>query len=200
MKKIDQIVLRVFLYGLPIVIIMAIISSFYDHNSIVSKPYFFQLYYNFSGLVFGVWMFFSLYLSARLIVSKSFREETLCRLAFFKERDERETFLTGNATRMSYLTSLSILICFLCLSVFQIYVYQEPPEKAVNSKRGIISLGVSLSLVEGDKTMNKHKPSDVDKNYFSYSGLPVSKTAIILFLIIWQIISYNYWIRRTNAP
>ena len=121
---------------------MAIISSFYDHNSILHKPYLLQLFYNFSGLIFGVWIFFSLYLSARLIISKSFREMTLCRLAFFKERDEREVLLTGNATRMSYLTSLAILICLLCFSVFHIYVYQE--SKAVNGKRGIITTSRDL--------------------------------------------------------
>ena len=36
----------------------------------------------------------------------------------------------------------------------------------------------------------------VSQTYFSTSGIPISKTAIVLFLILLQLASYNYAIRR----
>ncbi len=76
-------------------------------------------------------MAFALYLSARLVFSGHIRTEILPKLVSFKERDEREALLTGNATKMTFLTTLAILILLLCLSVFQVSFYQGPPKKAV---------------------------------------------------------------------
>ena len=147
-------------------------------------------------------MTLSLYIGARLIFSSHWREEILTKLAFFKERDEREVFLSGRATKTTFLTSLAILICLLCLSVFQVSLYQVPPEKAVRGKSRTIALGLDLSLMEKEraKPPREQDAKDVFKSYISYTGLPVSKTAILLFLIFWQIASYNYSIRKSELP
>lgn len=197
MKKIDKIVLKIFLYGLPVAIGLAIFSSCFDHRTIIEKPEFIQTLYNFSGLIFGIWMTFSIYLSLRLVFSRSFRAEILPKLTFFWERDERELQLSGRATRNSFLITLAILICFLCLSVFSVSIYRTSPENAVNGKTGTISLGFSLSLTPKSNISTDSKDK-VAIDYFTYSGLPVTNTAIILFLILWQIVSYNYFMRRSS--
>jgi hypothetical protein len=193
MKKIDQIILKIFLYGLPVAISLAIFSSCYTNKTIYEQPSLIQALYNFTGFIFGLWMAFSFYLSLRLVFSKQLRSEILPKLTFFKERDEREAQMSGQAARNSYLITLAILICFLCLSVFSVSIYRVSPENAINGKTGTIGLGFTLNLFPKNVEAG---PDKIAINYFTYSGLPVTNTAIILFLILWQILSYNYFIRR----
>jgi len=140
-------------------------------------------------------MTLSIYLSIRLLVSSSFREKVLAKLTFIRERDEREVLLTGKATKATFLASIAVLIFLFFLSCFQVSIYRVPPEKAVAGKTGFVSLGVGFNLLENPK-----QTATVDivqkRDIFSYTGLPVSKTAVILLLILWQITAYNYAMRR----
>jgi hypothetical protein len=130
-----------------------------------------------------------------LMVSGPFRDQVLAKLTFIRERDEREAILTGKATRTTFLTSLAILIFLFCLSCFQVSIYRVPPERAIDGKTGMVSLGLGFSLLEHPK---QEMAKDIleRKDIFSYTGLPVSSTAVILLLILWQVISYNYCMRR----
>ena len=129
------------------------------------------------------------------MVSEPFRDQVIARLTFMRERDEREALLTGKATRTTFLTSLAILIFLFCLSCFQVSIYRVPPERAVDGKTGIISLGLGFNLLEHTK---QDSPKNIaeKKDIFSYTGLPVSSTTVILILIGWKIIAYNYSMRR----
>ena len=142
-----------------------------------------------------MWMTLSIYLSVRLMVSGPFRDQVITKITFIRERDEREAILTGKATKTAFLTSLAFLILLFCLSCFQVSIYRVPLEKAVDGKTGIVSLGLGFNLLEHGK---QDRPEDTiqRKHIFSYRGLPVSSATIILMLIIWQIISYNYSMRR----
>jgi len=195
MKKLDSMLLKSFLYGLPVVIVLAVLSYVYSLGVVNNANAYFNLLNSFAGFVFALWMTLSLYLSFRLIISGPFRDQVMARLTFIRERDEREAILTGKAARTTFLTSLAILIFLFCLSCFQVSVYRLPPEKAVNGKTGIVSLGIGFNLLEHSK---QDKPKEIieKKDIFSYTGLPLSSTTVILILIIWQIISYNYSMRR----
>ena len=195
MKRLDSILLKVFLYGLPIVITCAIFSYSYGPDFINHATGYLKLLSNLAGLILVFWMTLSLYLSVRLLVCGPFREEVLVKLTFIRERDEREVALTGKATKITFLTSLAILIFLFCLSCFQISIYRVPPEKAINGKTGFVSLGFGFSLWEKS---GQAQPNDTiqKKNILSYTGLPISSSTVILVLIIWQIISYNYSMRR----
>ena len=70
-----------------------------------------------------------------------------------------------------------------------------PQDKAVDGKTGRITLGLGFNLLESSKQVRP--PEAIQKtDIFSYTGLPISSTAVILLLIIWQIISYNYSMQR----
>jgi hypothetical protein len=112
-----------------------------------------------------------------------------------RERDEREALLTGKATRTTFLTSLAILIFLFCLSCFQVSIYRVPPERAVDGRTGFISLGVGFNLLEHIAQDTPEHLAE-KKDIFSYTGLPVSSTTVILILILWQIISYNFLMYR----
>jgi hypothetical protein len=105
------------------------------------------------------------------------------------------TKLTGKATKATFLTSLAILIFLFCLSCFQVSIYRVPPANAVDGKTGFVTLGLAFSLLEHEK-QDIAKDAIPRKDIFSYRGLPVSSQTIILMLILWQIISYNYSMRR----
>ena len=92
-----------------------------------------------------------------------------------------------------FLTTLAILIFLLCLSMFQVAVYKLPPEQAINGKTGSISLGVYFTPVS---TPSIGTDSDSKLDYFRYNGLPLSNSAITLFLIIWLLGSFNYFARN----
>lgn len=187
--------LKVFLYGLPAVVVFAAFAYFYSLGVVNHANVYFRLLNSLAGFVIAVWMTLSLYLSVRLMVSGPFRDQVIAKLTFIRERDEREAILTGKATRTTFLTSLAILIFLFCLSCFQVSIYRVPPERAVDGKTGIVSLGLGFNLLEHPK-QDIPKDTTEKKDMFSYTGLPVSSTTVILMLIVWQIISYNYSMRR----
>jgi hypothetical protein len=195
MKRFDSMLLKVFLYGLSVVAVLAIFSYFYSAGVVNHDTGYARFLNSFAGLVFAMWMTLSIYLSVRLMVSEPFRDQVITKITFIRERDEREVILTGKATKTTFLTSLAILIFLFCLSCFQVSIYRVPLEKAIDGKTGIVSLGLGFNLLEQGK---QDRPEDIiqKKNIFSYRGLPISSAAIILLLIIWQIISYNYSMRR----
>ncbi len=195
MKRYDSTLLKVFFYGLPAIVVFAAFSYFYSSGVVNHTHAYLRLLNSLAGLVIAMWMALSLYLSVRLMVSGPFRDHVITRLTFLRERDEREVILTGKATRTTFLTTLAILIFLFCLSCFHVSIYKVPPERAVDGKTGMVSLGLGFSLLEHSK-QDKPEVAIERKDIFSYRGLPVSSTAVILMLIVWQIISYNYSIRR----
>lgn len=195
MKKLDSILLKVFLFGLPAVIALAVFTHTYHEGIVNRAASYIKLLYNFAGLIFAFWSMLSLYISVRLMTSELLRDKVLAKLTFIRERDEREVLLTGKATKATFLTSLAVLIFLFCLSCFHVSIYRVAPEKAIDGKTGSISLVFDLNLLESaqqavpDEAMQK---TDI----FSYMGMPISSTTVILVLIIWQIIFYNYSMRR----
>lgn len=197
MKRLDPILLKFFLYGLPAFVAFAVFAYLYRLYVIDHAFIYFRLLNSLAGIVIAVWMSLSLFLSIRLMVSEPFRDLVLVKLTFMRERDEREALLTGKATRTTFMTSLAILVFLLSLSCFQVSIYQVPTERAVDGKTGMVSLDIVFNLLE--HTKNDHLKEIIEKeNIFSYTGLPISSTMVILILIVWQIISYNFSMRKLD--
>jgi hypothetical protein len=195
MKRFDSMLLKAFLYGLPVVAIFGAFAYCYSVGVVNNPQVYLRLLNTVAGIIIAAWMVLSLYLSVRLMVSAPFRDQVLAKLTFIRERDEREAILTGKATRTTFLTSLAILIFLFCLSCFQVSIYRVPPERAIHGETGMVSLGLGFSLLEHPK-QDMARDTLERKDIFSYTGLPISSTTVILLLILWQIIYYNYCIRR----
>lgn len=195
MKRFDSTLLKIFLCGLPLVAGLGVFSYLYSVDIIKHGSDYVGFLNGFAGFVFAVWMTLSIYLSFRLIISRSFRDQVIGKITLMRERDEREAILTGKATKAAFLTSLAFLMLLFCLSCFHVSIYRVPFEKAVDGKTGIISLGLGFNLLEHYK---QDRPEDAiqGNDIFSYRGLPVSSATIILMLIAWQTISYNYSMRQ----
>lgn len=194
MKRFDAMCLRVFLWGLLFIAGLGLFSYQYHLGGIAQGGYN-QLLNTFSGFAIAAWMILAIYLSFRLTVSGSFRDQVITRLTFMRERDEREAVLTGEATKIAFSTTLAFLILLLCLSCIHVAIYKVPPEKAVDGKTGMVSLGLGFDILAPDQ--QNHLQSKIQReDLFSYRGLPISNSAMILLLMGLQIFAYNYSMRR----
>jgi hypothetical protein len=127
-----------------------------------------------------------------LVAVPSAREKTLKRLANLKERDEREQYITGKAARATYISTLSLMILFLFCSVFTLNIYRAPESQAINGKRGTVSIGLHFALLDESKT---EKISE-NQVLFESKDIPLSKSAIILIFLSWQLLSFNLTARK----
>ncbi len=135
MKRYDSVLLRVFLWGIPAIAILAFLTGFGDWKS--ADPAGWRHLFNRGfGIILALWMGLALFLSLRLILSEPLRDAVLARLTFIRERDEREALLTGRATKATFLMSLAVLILLFGLSVIQVSVYRVPPDRAIHGKTG----------------------------------------------------------------
>jgi len=194
MRKLDAVLLKTFLWGLPVAVADAVFLSLRHFKVIDQAAPVTALLYDLSGLFIALWMALVLYLALRLVVSADLREQVLVRLTFIRERDEREAMLVGQATKTTFLLTLAVLLFLFCLSSFQVSIYRVAQEQAVNGKTGMVSLGFNFQILD---TQAKTADAVVkQKDIFSYTRLPISNTALILFLIIWQIAVFNLVMRR----
>lgn len=129
-----------------------------------------------------------------LALAPSVREATLKRLANIKDRDEREHYITGEASRSAYIASLSMMILLLFLSIFTLKIYRVPESEAINGKRSNVSIGLQFDLIDKPKT----EIGPTGEVIFESKDIPLSKTAIILLLIAWQLIAFNLKARKES--
>lgn len=130
-----------------------------------------------------------------LVISSEAREKTLRRLANLKERDEREKSITGIASRSAYISTLSLLIFFLFFSIFSLNIYRRPESEVINGKTKTIAIGLGFSLLDKSRVELNSTTGQV---LFETKDIPLSKTSILLILIIWQLVIFNISARKEN--
>lgn len=191
MNKLDGILLRVFIYELPILLIWFISIFSLGLATAAQNNFYAEIWYDFGGcFILSSWMIITIYLSIRLIVSDVLRDKILSKLILLRERDEREVKLTGEAAKTTMLTTLAVLLLLFCLSCFQFSISYLPAEQIIDGKTKEISLGLSLNASEHSQAASSDQ--DQVNNIISYSGLPISNTMLIIGIIGWQVLSYNY--------
>ncbi|WP_346355593.1 hypothetical protein [Azotosporobacter soli] len=190
MKRFDRWTLKGFLYTLPLVIVYGIALLIFELEAAAKTNATAEFFYDLSGVVIGMMMLMALYLAARLLFSAAFREMVLMKLTFVPERDEREVQLSASAAKRTLLSTLALLLLLLCLSCFQIEVAPLPPEQMTNGQTKQLSLGINFQL------LNNGPQKESGLSFISYTGLPLSASALIVGLLIWQVAVYNYMMRR----
>lgn len=183
------------LYSLPFVLICMVWGTIRPEQESSTESMFFTKAL-WELLSWNLMLWFSvLFLSLILLVFlPEAREKTLKRLANLKERDEREQFITGQASRAAYISSLSLMILLLFLSVFSLNIYRVPEKEAIHGKTGTVAIGFGFSLL--DKPHVEMSPER--KVIFESKEIPLSKAAIILILILWQLAIFNFTARKEN--
>jgi len=190
MNKLDGILLRIFIYEVPILLIWFISIFVLGLAADVQNNFYAEIWYDFGGcFILSSWMIITIYLSIRLIISDVLRDKILSKLILLRESDEREVKLTGEAAKTTMLTTMAVLILLFCLSCFQFSVSNLPTEQIIDGKTREISLGLSFNASEQQAA---NSVQDQVNNIISYSGLPISNTMLIIGIIGWQVVSYNY--------
>ncbi|MGE0763073.1 MAG: hypothetical protein AB7N80_07340 [Bdellovibrionales bacterium] len=127
-----------------------------------------------------------------LVALPQAREKTLKRLARLKERDEREQYITGRAARATYLSTLSVLILFLFISIFKFDITKKPIAEMPEGKRGVVSIGLNFKLTDEVQKVQ----SESGEVLFESKDFPLSKSALILLLILWQMASFHFFAKK----
>lgn len=152
---------------------------------------FVQFLWDVAGIHLMFWVAVLLYFLFLLLISSKAREATLVKVARIKERDEREELIVGRASKSAFLATFALLIALFLLSGLEIDVSKLPEERRVDGKEHSISLGLRYSLTPSVVENNKSSMSIIN-----YRGVPLSGSAIILFVLCWHIFSYHFFARR----
>lgn len=128
-----------------------------------------------------------------LVALPEVREKTLKRLANLNERDEREQYITGKASRAAYISTLSLLVFLLFFSIFSLNVHRVPQSEAINGKTGTVAIGLQFNLLDKPHFETSHTTGQI---LFESKDIPLSKTGILLILILWQLAAFNLTARR----
>ncbi|PKN23538.1 MAG: hypothetical protein CVU65_13950 [Deltaproteobacteria bacterium HGW-Deltaproteobacteria-22] len=160
------------------------------------------------GIHLLAWLALLLYFFVVLVVSSALRDAVLTRLAGIRERDEREELIVGQAARASWLSTLALLVFLLLLSGLQVQVRELPAHLQKPGARGSVSIGyvIQLQPVSSDRqpaVVNRTEtgpsvlePGDVR---FSFSGVPLSSSALLLILLCWHVLSFHLFSRRVSG-
>lgn len=156
-----------------------------------------SLLWDIAGWHFVTWFLLVVYSIVSLVFWSAFREKVLTILTFSKERDERESYISGRASKATFYSTLAILILFFFLSGLHLHIYRKPKEDAIDGKRGTITIGFSFSFVNS-ATKKDYEVFDQKKNekILVLDGIPFTQESILLFLILYHITSYHIFTRR----
>lgn len=122
-----------------------------------------------------------------LIATPNVREKTLKRLANLKERDEREEYITGKASRVAYISTLSLMIFFLFLSMFTLNISKVPKDNSIGDYQYSVHIHLGFSLLD---KQNIEKNSE-EQVVFDSNDISLSSSAIIFILLCWQLLAFN---------
>ena len=138
-----------------------------------------------------LWFILLTYFVIALVISSELRNKLLTKILRIKERDERESYIVGNAARFSFFSTLAVLICLLFFSIINVRFNRIPEDKQINGNKHEISLSLQSNLF--DKKME----SD-DKSTFSLKAIPFSKETILIFLIDFHCASFFIHIKKNR--
>ena len=141
-----------------------------------------------------VWFSVLILFLVAMVFSPAIREGTLKRLANLRERDEREQFIVGKAARATYISTLGVMILLLFLSIFTVNVTRAPEDQAINGKRGTLTIGLNFQFFDTAKV----ETAPNGEVLFESNDLPLSKAALVLTLMLWQLAAFNLTARRES--
>ncbi len=195
MNKFVRCIQNYLLYALPFVLICMAWGTFQPESEILKDAAFMtKAAWEILSLNLMLWFSVLILFLVLLVAFPVAREKTLKRLANLNERDEREQYITGKASRAAYISTLSLLILLLFLSIFSLNIHRVPESEAINGKRGTVAIGLQFNLVD-----KKHvETNSTGEVLFESKDIPLSKSAILLVLIIWQLGVFNFTARKEN--
>jgi len=198
MKKIDQIILWTLGLGFPVVVGLMIWANSIETQVIEGKKEVIKTggLWDTLGIFFIIWVVLAAITLIRLLINSKLRETMLSKVARIQERDEREVEVSGYAAKFSFFANLALLVLLLFLSSVNLKLKRDNQgflDSEGQTKHGYIQLGFALKAY--DEKSFKYENNNLGKE-LSYTDLPISKSGIIIFLIVWQMAMYHLSARK----
>lgn len=127
-----------------------------------------------------------------LVIIPKVRELTLRRLANITERDEREEYITGKASRFTYISTLSLLLFLFFNSIFSLNIKKIPDNQTFQGKHRTANINLSFHVFEEQQRNNAESALVL----FDSTKISLSKSSILLILICWQLTVFSAVARR----
>jgi hypothetical protein len=197
MNKITRYIQNYLLYGFIFVVALLIWSAwigyFSPHSNIADSGVIIRILQNLLSFNIMLWFVMLFLYMFFLVALPSFRDKALRRLANLQERDEREEYITGKSARASYVATLSLLLFFLVFSLININLsklHQTDPKKPKHT----LGIGFHYSFFNNSE-IKKISNEQITTIFDSSEYLPSSAT-LILMLLGWQLLVFNFAARR----
>lgn len=196
MNKAIRIIQNYLVYASPFILACLTWGSFKKESEILLGANFFtKIAWELLSWNLVLWFAALIVFLISLVFFADARERTLKRLANLKERDEREEQITGKAARAAYISTLSLLILLFFVSIFSIQIQKIPESEAANGRTGTLSIGLGFSLLDERKS----EVSTPAGQIFETKDIPLSKSTILLIIIVWQLLIFNLTAKKESA-
>jgi hypothetical protein len=126
---------------------------------------------------------------------KTAKEQITRQLAGIKERDERESYIVGKAALNSMVSTISVGILILFITMFSLSIKNLRPEDRYEDKKKNFSLALAYKVFDEQSS----EISPTGEIIFQRKDLPLSKSSIVLILLIWQVGAFRFYARRISA-
>jgi hypothetical protein len=193
MNKINRWLQNYLVFSLPFVVVCATWGSIQSDREILVKGSFLtKAAWEVLSWNLMIWFLSLIIFLILMVFVSSTRNMVTRRIANIKERDEREIYITGQASKNAFTTTLSILIFLFFISIFTFNVSKIPPEEIVNNRAKSLSIGFNFKLTD-DPRIEKDQAGQV---LVESKDIPLSKSAILLLLIVCQISVFGFSARK----
>ena len=193
MKRLDNYILKYFIYFSPFMIIPTIAL---EMNSKIKG------YITGEGPLFTAWAVLGIlwcvsfmYVMFSLVFNEKLKNIFIRKLARIRENDEREAQITGTISKKTFISSIAVLLLFIFLSVVNVHLYRASKEEVPKGNRGVLFIGADLKFFE--PTPNEKKNEPAGRNYYvNYNGLPLSSDGTLILVLCIQMGLFYYFSRK----
>ncbi|OFZ18652.1 MAG: hypothetical protein A2Z20_04785 [Bdellovibrionales bacterium RBG_16_40_8] len=193
MNKVNRWLQNYLVFSLPFVVACAAWGSIQsDREILVNGSFLTKATWEVLSWNLMIWFLCLITFLILMVFIPSTRDMVTRRIANIKERDEREIYITGQASRRVFTSTLSILIFLFFISIFTFNVSRIPPEEIFNNRAKSLSIGFNFKLTD-DPKVEKDQTGQV---LVESKDIPLSKSAILLLLIVWQISMFGLSARK----
>lgn len=190
MNKFKKIVIGIVFYTFPLAIAGFLIMGIYENNI---APHL-SVFYSFALVYALFWTLITLFLTIAMFFSGRLRTDVLSKLSGIKERDEREVQIVGKALKSTYLSTMTILLFLLIISLFNIHFEKKSVDSVEPGQlRNSLSISMGFKIIDHNAFITEKDGYD---EYFEINDLPISSSALIIILMLWQIFTYRHITRR----
>jgi hypothetical protein len=123
MKRIDRFLLKYLIYAIPAIIVTMIWGTIENATQLSLLTHGWKHYaWDTLGWIFMIWVAVGFYVTTKMVISKSYRNLVLKKVNKMEDKDEREAFIIGEASKFAILSTLSLCMFLLFVSIFTINV------------------------------------------------------------------------------